>query len=73
MKNTNTLTQVTSSIINPSVVNQIVGKLNGDNITTIIISVIAAETIGYVCSNGGSLEITSGDKKIVLNSSDKAA
>ncbi len=73
MKNSSTLSQVTSSIINPSVISQVVGKLNGENITTIIVATIAAGTICYVCNNGGSLEFTSGDKKVVLNSSNKAA
>lgn len=72
MKNTNTLTQVTSSLINPSVINQVVGKLSGENITNIIIATIAAGTICYVCNSGGGLEITSGDEKVVLNSSEKA-
>lgn len=73
MKKTNTLTQVTSSIINPSVINQLIGKLSGENITTIIVSAIAAGTLCYVSSNGGRIEITSGDKKLVLNGSDKVA
>lgn len=73
MKNISDLYQTTSSIFNPSVINQIMTKLNGDNITTILVTAIAAVTVCYVCSNGGSLEITSGDKKVVLNSTDKAA
>lgn len=73
MKNNNTLTQIKSSIINPSVISQVVGKLSGENITTIIVSFIAARTVCYVCKSGGSIEITSGEKRIVMNNSDKTA
>ena len=73
MKDSNVLSQVTSSIINPSVISQVVGKLNGENITSIIIATIVAGTLCYVCNNGGSLEFISDDKKVVLNGSNKAA
>lgn len=41
-------------------------KLNGDNVTKIIISIVAARTICYVCKNGGNIELVDGDKKIAV-------
>lgn len=73
MKNITNLSQTTSTLLNSSVISQFMTKLNGENITTIIVTAIAAGTVCYVCSNGGSLEISSGDKKVVLNSSEKDA
>lgn len=73
MKDTSTLTHITSSIFNSSSFIQITEKISGENITAIIISFIIAGTVCYVCNNGGSLQITYGDKKVVINSTDRAA
>ena len=73
MNNTYLIKQVTSSFFNSSVFPQVLNKLSGDNITTIILSVIAAGTICYIGSNGGNLELSVGDKKVVLNGSEKVA
>lgn len=73
MNTTNTLKNTTTSILNSSAFPQIINKLSGDNLTTIILSAIAAGAICYVCNNGGCLEITAGDKRVVLSSSERAA
>ncbi len=66
--NTNEI-KTSDRISNTSIFNQLLSKLNGDNITEIIISVITAGVICFVCSNNGNLEITNGNTKVVLNSS----
>ena len=73
MNNTYPIKQVASSLLNSSAFHQPLNKLSGDNITTIILSVIAAGTICYISSNGGSLELSAGDKKILLNGLEKVA
>ena len=71
--NNNTLKTATTSILNSHAFSQMTSKLSGDNLTAIVISAIAAGTLCYVCNNGGSIEITAGDKKIVLNRCETAA
>ncbi len=73
MKNIISLSQTVSSLTNSPVLSQAINKLSGENITTIILATIAAGTICYVCSNGGNLELSSGDKKIVLSNSERVA
>ena len=66
--NTNEI-KTSDRISNTSVLNQLLSKLNGDNITEIIVSFITAGVICFVCANNGNLEITKGDTKVVLNRS----
>ena len=56
-----------------NVMGQIVSNLSGDYIVKIIVCALAAGTVCYVCSNGGSLELSFGDKKVALNSCNYAA
>ena len=46
----------------------ILNKLNGDDITKIIISLMIVGTVCYVCQNNGEVEITHGNTKIVVKS-----
>lgn len=46
----------------------ILNKLDSDDITKIIISLLAAGTICYVCQNNGEVEITHGNTKVVVKS-----
>lgn len=49
-------------------------KLDGQDITKVIISLVVAGTVCYVCQNNGEIEITHGDTKVVVKSnSPKAA
>jgi len=49
-------------------------KLDGGDITKIIISLLMIGTVCYVCQNHGEIEITHGDTKVVVKSnSPKAA
>ena len=41
-------------------------KLDGENLTKIIISMIAAGTVCYVCKNNGELEVAHGDTKVIV-------
>ncbi|PKL78187.1 MAG: hypothetical protein CVV25_12490 [Ignavibacteriae bacterium HGW-Ignavibacteriae-4] len=76
MENVKTIQAViknTNSMYSANIMGEIVGKLSGDDIVKIIVCALAAGTVCYVCSNGGSLELSSGDKKVALNNCDKAA
>jgi hypothetical protein len=53
-------------------VTKMLEKLSGDDVTKIIISLIAAGTICFVCRNKGSLELSLGDKKIILGRTDES-
>lgn len=43
-------------------------KLDGGDITKIIISLLITGTVCYVCQNNGEMEITHGDTKVVVKS-----
>lgn len=43
-------------------------KLDSGDITKIIISLLITGTVCYVCQNNGEIEITHGDKKVVVKS-----
>lgn len=53
--------------IDSTLLTQTIGKLSNDNITNIIISAMAAGSLCYMCKEGGCIEITHKDSKIVLN------
>lgn len=50
------------------VINEIVNKLEGDDIAKIILALIAAGTVCYVCNKGGVIKINNGDKSICFSS-----
>lgn len=43
-------------------------KLDGEDITKIIISLLITGTVCYVCQNNSEIEITHGDTKVVVKS-----
>ena len=49
-------------------ITSVLNKLSGDDITKIIVTIVAAGTACYICYNNGQVEITHGGTKVVLKS-----
>lgn len=68
MNNVSKNTALTANIFNETL-----KKLNGEQITRIVICIIGTGLIIYACNKKDNIEISFGDKKISINNSQKLA